>query len=48
MMRLGTLLSSFFSLQQGGKHIRVCQEPLQAVSFTAPGSYQLPKVLPNS
>lgn len=49
-MRLGTVLSSifFFLLLQGGKHIRICQEPLQAVSFTAPSSYQLPKVLLNS
>lgn len=37
-----------FSLQQGGKRIRMCQETLQAVSFTAPSSYQPPKVLPNS
>lgn len=26
----------------------MCQEALQAVGFTGPGSYQLPKVLPNS
>lgn len=38
---------SFFFFQQGGKHIMMCQDSLQAVGFTAPGSYQAPKVLPN-
>lgn len=48
-MWFGIVLSCFFFfLQQRGKHIRMCQEALQAVSFTGRGSYQLPKVLPNS